>query len=120
LTRYLLSRFAQLAVVVFLVTSIAFFLIHVAPGDPFADAVANPNVSEAVRARWREAYGLDKPLPEQFVRYVTSVARGDLGWSFSKQRPVKAVLSDALPNTLLLMGTALGLALVAGVVLGAV
>jgi len=107
LTRYLLSRFAQLAVVVFLVTSIAFFLIHVAPGDPFADAVANPNVSEAVRARWREAYGLDKPLPEQFVRYVTSVARGDLGWSFSKQRPVKAVLSDALPNTLLLMSIAL-------------
>lgn len=105
--RYLLSRFAQLAVVVFLVASIAFFLIHVAKGDPFADAMANPNVTEAVRTRWREAYGLNKPLPEQFFRYVTSVARGDLGWSFSNQRPVKDVLRDALPNTLLLMSIAL-------------
>jgi peptide/nickel transport system permease protein len=106
-TRYLLGRLAQLAVVVFLVATIAFFLIHLAPGDPFSQAVSNPYVTEAVRAHWREAYGLDKPLPEQFVRYVTSVARGDLGWSFSKQRPVADVLRDTLPNTLLLMGIAL-------------
>jgi peptide/nickel transport system permease protein len=64
-------------------------------------------VTETVRAHWRDAYGLDRPLPEQFVRYVASVARGDLGWSFSKQRPVADVLSDTLPNTLLLMSIAL-------------
>lgn len=105
--RYLLSRFAQLAVVVFLVATIAFFLIHRAPGDPFAEAMADPNVNESMRTHWREAYGLDKPLPEQFVRYVTSVARGDLGWSLSKHRRVADVLGDALPNTLLLMSIAL-------------
>lgn len=107
MTRYLLGRLAQLAVVVFLVATIAFFLIHLAPGDPFAEAVANPYVTEAVRAHWREAYGLDRPLPEQFVRYVGSVARGDLGWSFSLHRPVADVLRDKLPNTLLLMSIAL-------------
>jgi peptide/nickel transport system permease protein len=115
--RYLLSRFAQLAVVVFLVATIVFFLIHLAPGDPFAEAMANPNVSEAERIRWREAYGLNKPLPEQFVRYVTSVARGDLGWSFWKHRRVKDVLSDALPNTLLLMSIALFLSFAVGIAL---
>ena len=107
MTRYLLGRLAQVAVVVVLVATIAFFLIHLAPGDPFAAAVANPNVNEVVRAHWREAYGLDRPLPEQFARYVASIARGDLGWSFSLQRPVADVLRDTLPNTLMLMSIAL-------------
>jgi peptide/nickel transport system permease protein len=106
-SRYLVGRFTQVAVVVVLVATISFFLIHLAPGDPFGAAVANPNITEGVRAQWREAYGLDRPLPEQFVRYVASVARGKLGWSFSFNRPVAAVLGDALPNTLLLMSIAL-------------
>lgn len=107
MTRYLLGRFAQLTVVVFLVATIAFILIHLAPGDPFAKALANPNITEAVRAQWREAYGLDRPLPEQFVKYVANVTRGNLGWSFYFQRPVADVLRDTLPNTLLLMSIAL-------------
>jgi peptide/nickel transport system permease protein len=114
-TRYLLGRLAQVAVVVVLVATIAFFLIHLAPGDPFAAAIANPNVNEAVRAHWREAYGLDRPLPEQFVRYVASIARGDLGWSLSLQRPVVDVLRDTLPNTLLLMSIALLASFAAGI-----
>ena len=115
MTRYLLGRFAQLVVIVVLVATIAFFLIHLAPGDPFAAAVANPNVTEAVRSHWREAYGLDRPLPEQFVKYVASVARGDFGWSFSLQRPVIDVLRDTLPNTLLLMSIALLASFAAGI-----
>ena len=107
MARYLLSRLLQVAVVVVLVATITFFLIHRAPGDPFGAAVANPNVTEAVRAHWREAYGLDRPLPEQFVKYVVSIARGDLGWSFSAQRPVAAELRDKLPNTMFLMALAL-------------
>jgi ABC-type dipeptide/oligopeptide/nickel transport system permease component len=67
----------------------------------------NPNVSESVRQTLRAQYGLDKPLPEQFVRYFGQLARGDLGWSFSHDRPVLEVLDTALPNTLLLMSVAL-------------
>jgi peptide/nickel transport system permease protein len=115
--RYLLRRLGQIAIVVGLVATIAFFLIHLAPGDPFADAMANPRVSEAVRAHWREAYGLDKPLPQQFGMYIASVARGDLGWSFSLQRPVMDVLGDALPNTLLLMSIALAASFALGILL---
>jgi len=105
--RYLISRLLQVAVVVVLVATITFFLIHLAPGDPFSAAVDNPNVTEAVRKHWRESYGLDRPLPEQFVKYVASVARGDLGWSISLDRPVADELRDKLPNTIFLMALAL-------------
>jgi peptide/nickel transport system permease protein len=55
----------------------------------------------------RAQYGLDRPLIEQFFRYVNALAHGELGWSFSNDRPVLDVLASALPNTLLLMSVAL-------------
>ena len=93
--------------IVAIVTVITFVLIHLAPGDPFSAVLDNPNVSESVRATLRAQYGLDRPLPEQFLRYAGALARGELGWSFSYERPVREVLATALPNTLLLMGVAL-------------
>jgi len=105
--RYLAQRLAQAAVIVAIVAAITFALIHLAPGDPFSAVMDNPNVSETVRQTLRAQYGLDRPLPEQFVRYVNALAHGELGWSFSHERPVREVLGSALPNTLLLMGVAL-------------
>ena len=93
--------------IVAIVAAITFALIHLAPGDPFSAVMDNPDVSETVRQTLRAQYGLDRPLPEQFVRYVNLLAHGQLGWSFSHDRPVLEVLSTALPNTLLLMGVAL-------------
>ena len=105
--RQIAQRLVQAAVIVAIVAVITFTLIHLAPGDPFSAVMDNPNVSEAVRQTLRVQYGLDRPLPEQFARYVGSLARGELGWSFSHERPVREVLGSALPNTLLLMGVAL-------------
>jgi peptide/nickel transport system permease protein len=104
---FLARRIAQGLAVVLLVATIVFFLIHAAPGDPFSASMENPGITESVRATWRHAYGLDRPLGEQYVRYIASVAHGDLGFSFSLQRPVSDALSSALPNTLLLMTVAL-------------
>jgi peptide/nickel transport system permease protein len=105
--RYVAERLAQAAVIVVFVAAISFALIHLAPGDPFSAAIDNPNVSDAIRERLRSQYGFDRPLPEQFARYVSQVSRGELGWSFSHDRPVRDVLAHALPNTLLLMSIAL-------------
>lgn len=105
--RYIARRLGQAAVIVAIVAAITFALIHLAPGDPFSAILDNPNVSEKVRATLRAQYGLDRPLAEQFVRYVNALAHGELGWSFSHDRPVREVLSSALPNTLLLMSVAL-------------
>ncbi len=117
LVGYLATRLLQALVVVFIVTTIVFILIHVAPGDPFAAAMDNPNVTEAIRARWRAAYGLDRPLAEQYVRYLASIAHGDLGWSFSMREPVIDVIRDALPNTLVLTGVALVFGFAGGIAL---
>ena len=105
--RYIAQRLAQAAVIVAIVAAITFALIHLAPGDPFTAVMDNPNVSETVRQTLRAQYGLDRPLPEQFVKYVNALAHGELGWSFSHERPVREVLATALPNTLLLMAVAL-------------
>jgi peptide/nickel transport system permease protein len=114
---YLVRRILQAGVVVFLVATLSFCLLHLAPGDPFT-TLDNPNVTEAVRQRWRAAYGLDRPIPEQYVRYLRNVARGDLGYSYSLHRPVRDALADALPNTLLLMGVALTASFTLGILLG--
>lgn len=105
--RYLAQRLGQAAVIVAIVAAITFALIHLAPGDPFSAEMDNPNVNETVRQTLRAQYGFDRPLPEQFVRYVNLLAHGQLGWSLSNERPVLEVLGSALPNTLLLMGVAL-------------
>lgn len=113
---FLARRIAQGLAVVVLVATIVFFLIHAAPGDPFSASMENPGISDAVRATWRHSYGLDRPLAEQYFRYVASVARGDLGFSFSLQRPVTDALASAMPNTLLLMGISLIAAFAIGIV----
>jgi peptide/nickel transport system permease protein len=105
--RFIAHRLIQAAVIVAIVAVITFALIHLAPGDPFTAILDNPNVSEKVRVTLRAQYGLDRPLIEQFFRYVNALAHGELGWSFSNDRPVLDVLASALPNTLLLMSVAL-------------
>ncbi len=114
---FLLRRAAHTLVVVAAVATLVFVLIHAAPGDPFAGSLDNPNVTEDVRARWRASYGLDQPLPVQYGRYLAQLSRGDLGWSFSRQQPVGAVIRDSLPRTLLLVGLALAFAFAGGVAL---
>lgn len=113
---FLIRRLIQGVIVVALAATIVFFLIHLAPGDPFAGSIDHPSINPAVRAQMRAAYGLDESLPRQYVRYVANVARGDFGFSFSKHRPVRDVLADALPNTLVLMSIALVLSFGTGIV----
>jgi peptide/nickel transport system permease protein len=114
--RYLAGRLLQSLVVVLLVAAASFFLAHLAPGGPFA--LEDPRVSEAVREHWRAQFGLDRPLPEQFGRFLLGLLRGDLGYSFSHRAPVGQTLASAIPRTLLLMGVALALSIGAGVALG--
>ena len=116
--RLLIFRAAQAIVVVALVATLAFFLLHAAPGDPLAAGFDDPQISESYRAAERARFGLDRPLGEQYVRWIANYARGDFGWSHTRGRPVAAVLADALPNTLLLSGLALVLGIAGGLTLG--
>jgi len=109
-------RVAQGLAVVFLAATLAFVLLQLAPGDPataLGEGVA-PELRAAIRAR----YGLDDSIATQYGRWLWSLLRGDLGWSRDQQRPVAAVLADALPRSLVLMGCALSVSLVGGMLIG--
>src|SRR5688572_32513681 len=79
--------------------------MHLAPGDPFASETHN--IPPEVVARLRAQFGYDRPLLEQYARYIGNVARGNLGYSHLLDLPVSRALAAVLPRTLLLMGLAL-------------
>jgi len=116
--RYLAGRLLQAVSVVFLVTTLTFLLVHLAPGDPLAAALEGPGVTPAVRAQWRAQFGLDRPVGEQYLRWLANVPRGELGFSVSHRRPVRDVLLDAFPRTLLLVGLSLACSFVLGIAVG--
>ena len=116
--RYLAARVIQALIVVFLVTTISFFLIRLAPGDPFS-FVGDFTMNDAVRDRLRAQFGYDRPLGEQFVLFLGNVARGRLGYSHSMHRYVGDVIGDVLPRTLLLMSVALVVSFTVGIGVGA-
>ena len=118
LRRYLVARLGQALIVVILVTTITFFLIRLAPGDPFSFG-GDITMSPAVRQHLRAQFGYDQPLAEQFVRFLGNVARFRLGYSQTMHRYVGDVIVDVLPRTLLLMGVALALSFAIGIVVGA-
>ena len=114
--RFVAVRLFHAVVVLFLVATAAFFLIHLAPGDPFS--FDNPSIPPALRDRWRAQFGYDRPALEQYVRYIRSVASGQLGYSHSMHVPVTSALAQTLPRTLLLMGLAFLLSFALGIRLG--
>jgi len=96
---------------------VTFALTHLLPGDPaayYAGQVDSAKAVDEVRARM----GLDRPLPEQFLRYVTSLAHGDLGTSLSTGQPVADEIRRRLPASFELMLAGLGLSLAAAIPLG--
>jgi peptide/nickel transport system permease protein len=94
--RFIAARLAQSAIIIVVVTVVAFLLLRLAPGDPFTyDA---PNITPAIRAQWREKFGYNRPLPVQLARYVANVARGDFGYSTLQRRPARDAIAEALPR----------------------
>jgi peptide/nickel transport system permease protein len=118
--RLVARRLWQLGVVVALTTTLSFFLIRLAPGDPFSALLENPRMTPQQVERLRAEYGFDRPLPEQYVRYLGRVARGDLGDSFTHWRPVRDLIAERLPRTLLLMGLALAVSFLIGIGVGVI
>lgn len=84
------------------VSLIAFALLSLSPGDPLAAQRGNPQVPDELIRRIESQYGFDRPVPEQYVRWLSRVVRGDLGYSFKFKRPVAEVIRERLGATLLL------------------
>jgi peptide/nickel transport system permease protein len=117
--RILLRRLAFLPIVLFGMSVITFALTHIVPGDP-ARLLAGAQAKQATVEALRHQYGLDRPLPEQYVRYVGDLVQGDLGMSITTRRPVLDDLRDFFPATVELTVAAMLIVIVAGLGLGLV
>jgi len=120
-TRFIVRRFGQAALTIFLIVILNFILFRAMPGSPERILARNPNVSPEAIQQIRERWGIDKPLiPDQLVAYIGATFRGDLGNSFAEQgRPVTEVVGSRVGPTLLLFGLGEILAIVIGLALGA-
>lgn len=118
--RHLAGRLLQSAAIVVLVATLTFVLIHLAPGDPLSAGASGVPIPTQVREQLRRNFGLDQPLHIRYVRYLTNLARGNLGYSFAERRPVAEAIGARLPNTLVLAGSGLIVMFGLGIVIGAV
>ena len=116
-TEYLLRRLALAAFVLLGVLMLTFVVSRVIPGDPARLYLGSRARPEAI-AEVREQFGLDDPLPQQFLRYVSSTLSGDLGFSFRTKRPIVDDLRTRLPATMELVAAAMALAVIVGLPLG--
>ena len=101
-----------------LIVVLGFFLFRVLPGDPVRTMTRDRPGNPEQLARLRAEYGLDRPLPAQFVDYLADLARGDLGTSYVYSRPVTEIILNRLGPTVLLTGSALVVSVALGLWLG--
>src|SRR5713101_3961032 len=96
--KYTIRRLLLLIPTMFFVAVIVFFLAHAAPGSPFdAKSQGEKGLRPEVILKLEERYGLNKPMPEQFVLYMVSAARFDFGNSFRTSRPVADLVGEEFP-----------------------
>lgn len=118
---YVAGRVLQSFVVLFLVSTIVFVVVHLVPGDPViamqgGQSNATPELIETLRQKW----GVDRPVHEQYLKWITGLLRGDLGVSFFNQVPVIELIAAKLPATIELTIASLSLSVCIGVLGGIV
>jgi peptide/nickel transport system permease protein len=117
MTAYVVARLSFMVLMLAGLLVITFAISHVAPGDP-ARLAAGPDATASMVETVRQNYGLDRPLPIQFARYVRGLASGDLGESIRSKNRVRDDLLRYFPNTFELVMLSLALAVLLGVPLG--
>ncbi len=113
--RYILNKVIIALATVFVLATATFFLMKLIPGDPFASLTTKA----AVQEKQREYYGLDKPVMEQYFRYMGNLLHGDLGWSLKKAgRSVVDIIREAFPVSAQLGLTSLFFSVMIGLLFG--
>lgn len=114
--RYILNRFSSMLIVLLVIISATFILMHAIPGGPFTDEKKLP---EAVMKNIEERYHLNDPLWKQYVDYLGNIVQGDLGPSFKyESRTVNDIIAEGFPVSAELGSLAVGIAIVVGIPAG--
>src|SRR5512140_3373456 len=119
--RFLARRLLALGLLAIGITLVAFMLTQLVPGDPAAANLGQRAIDDPVAVKaFRQHYGLDKPLPEQYGTYLWRLVHGDLGESQQTHSPVRHDLAQYIPATAELAVLSIFVAVVVGVTLGVV
>jgi peptide/nickel transport system permease protein len=119
LLAFLRRRIVQMLPVLFGISLITFYMIHLIPGDP-ARNMLGPRATPERVAELRQALGLDEPLPTQYVTFLSGIVRGDFGRSLYYRQAVGPLVLERLPATVFLVAFAAFLALLLAIPLGIV
>jgi len=118
MSRYVVRRLLIAIPVLMGISLVLFTVLAFAPGDPFEELATNPNVPPEVRMNLRAQFGLDDPVAIRYVKWFTSMMRGDWGFSFVSRIDVQTLILQRLPTTLFVLGSATLLGVVVGVPIG--
>lgn len=116
---YLLRRFWHMVLTLFAMATLMFFLFRLLPGDPTA-SVISPSLYPKAQEAMRQQFGLDRPLFEQYLIYLSNLCVLDFGFSFQTSRPVFEMIQGRLLNTLLLILPSMLAAYLIGAIIGAI
>ena len=103
---FVLKKILQVITTLFAVATFNFLLFRVLPGDPVRLIARAGHLTPEAIARLRTTFGLDHPLPVQFLYYLNNLFHGELGFSFTYRRPVAEILSERITNTIILLAAA--------------
>lgn len=118
MTQYILRRVLVAIPTLLVISLVIFAILALAPGDPLAQFALNPAIPESTRELIRKQFGLDQPWPIRYVRWISSLAQGDWGWSFSSRSPVIDLVWQRLPQTLQVVGLAYFIAVLLAIPIG--
>lgn len=114
--KYIVKRVGMGILSIFIVATLTFFIMNLVPGGPF---VAEKSISKAAQAALEQKYGLDKPLLERYVTYMTDFVKGDMGLSLRQRgRTVSDIIFSKFPVSAGLAGIAVAVSLLIGIPLG--
>ncbi len=116
--KYIIRRLVTAVPTLVAISIVLFAIISLAPGDPLAQFAADPRVPEAVKENIRKQLGLSDPLPVQYAKWAKSMATGQWGTSFQSRSPVRTLIAQRLPATLVVLGSAFILSLLLAIPIG--
>lgn len=116
--QYIIKRLLQAIPLLIGVSIIGFAMMHLAPGGPLAVYTLNPTITAQDIERIKHIFGLDQPIHIQYLKWAYGIFTGNWGFTFFGGRPVLQVILERFPATFLLMGSAMSLAILIGMLIG--
>lgn len=117
MSQYIIKKLLQGLLMILTVSILVFSMLHLMPGDPI-ELMVDRKVSQAKKDEMRIQYGLDKPLPEQYINWIVNIFHGDFGTSIRTRKPVATLFNDRLPATLTLTGISMLIQIIIALPLG--